>query len=147
MPRQCERRSCGLTLAITARFNAMMIAKLVYATIFAARITTKGSWVIEYPGNSAYRPLILLPPSKNIREPLRRLIRAFRTSFSASASFGCDEAGAPKYMVSASKGSALGLPHIAYDILRGSGLTSIYFLLHEHQMDARFFALQQDTTS
>ena len=78
MPRRGGRRSCDLDLAITARFNAMMIAKLVYAAICAARITTKGSWVIEYPGNSAYRPLNLLSPSKNIREPSRRL---FRTSF------------------------------------------------------------------
>ena len=50
MPRQAERRSCGLGLAITARFNAMMIAKLVYAAIRAARSTTEGS----YPGNNAY---------------------------------------------------------------------------------------------
>lgn len=49
MPRQAERRSCGLGLAITARFNAMMIAKLVYAAIRAARFTTEGS----YPGDYA----------------------------------------------------------------------------------------------
>ena len=140
MPRQGERRSCSLGLAITARFNAMMIAKLVYAAICAARITTKGLWVIKYPGNSAYRPLKLLPPSKNIREPLRRLFRAFRTSFSAYALFGYDEAGAPSYMVSACKGPALGLRHIAYDTLVRSSLTIIYFLLHEHQIDDRFFA-------
>ena len=101
----------------------------------------EGSWVIEYPGNSAYRPLKLLPSSKNIREPLRRLLRAFRTSFSASALFGYDEAGAPSHMVSACKGPALGLRHIAYDILERSWLTIICFLLHEHQIDDRLFAL------
>ena len=41
MPRQGERRSCSLGLAITARFNAMMVAKLVYAAICAAQITRK----------------------------------------------------------------------------------------------------------
>ncbi len=148
MPRQGKRRSSSLSLAITARFNAMMIAKLVYAAICAARITTKGSWVIKYPGNSAYRPLKLLPPSKNIRQPLRRLFRAFRTSFSASALFGYDEAGASNYMVPACKGSVLELPHIAYDILHGSCLTSIYLsLLHEHQIDDRLFAFQLGSTS
>lgn len=53
MPRQAERRSCDLGLAITALFNAMMFAKLVYAATGAARFTTKGSWVIGYPGDSA----------------------------------------------------------------------------------------------
>lgn len=50
MPGQAERRSCGLGPAITARFNAMMFAKLVYAAIRAARFTTEGL----YPGNNAY---------------------------------------------------------------------------------------------
>ena len=99
MPRQGERRSWNLSLLITARFNAMMNAKLVYAEICAARIKTKGSWVIQHPGNSAYRSLKLLPPSKNIRELLRGLFRAFRTSFAASALFGYYEAGAPSYGV------------------------------------------------
>ncbi len=112
IPRQGERRSCNLGFAITARFNAMMIAKLVYAAICAARITTKGSWVIGYPGNSAYRPLNLLSPSQNVREPSRRLFRAFRTSLFAL--FGHDEAGAPKYMVSTCKDPTLELSRIAY---------------------------------
>lgn len=147
MPRQDERRSCSLSLAITARFNAMMTAKLMYAAICAARITTKGSWVIKDPGNSAYRPVKLLSPSKNIREPLRRLFRAFRTSFSASALFGYDEAGAPNYVVSGCKGSALELPLIAHDIPHGICLISIYSLLHEHQIDDQVFAFQLGATS
>ena len=86
----------------------MMNAKLVYAEICAARIKTKGSWVIQHPGNSAYRSLKLLPPSKNIREPLRGLFRAFRTSFAASALFGYYEAGAPSYGCPPSKVQLLG---------------------------------------